>query len=244
MLLRAKPLIGDHVIASDGEIGRVQDLYFDDLQWKLRYLVVDAGSFWSGRRVLISPDSFREIDWDGKKFHLRLTREQVENSPPVDTDRPVSRQYENLFYAYYGWPVYWGSGGVAAMAAPIPAEDPRPEGNPHLRSLAEVIGYHVEAHDGEIGHVADAVMDEESWSFRYLVIDTSNWWFGKTVVIPPSWAHRISWETSKVHVELTRDAIKNSPEWHADRPVTRAYERQLHAHYERAFYWLDDEEKR
>ncbi|MGA7124527.1 MAG: hypothetical protein WBY94_30775, partial [Polyangiaceae bacterium] len=102
-----------------------------------------------------------------------------------------------------------------------------------LRSAKEVTGYHIEGTDGSIGHVEDFMLDDESWAIRYMVIDTSNWWVGKSVLIAPEWTSRISWPDRKVYVDMTRAAIKKSPEWGVDDPISRAYEEVLYRHYER-----------
>jgi hypothetical protein len=117
--------------------------------------------------------------------------------------------------------------------------EPAPEtGDQHLRSTREVIGYHVQARDGEIGHIADLLMDDERWALRYLIVDTRNWWPGKEVVVAPPWITAVSWKDRAVMVDLTRDAIKASPEYDPAR-LTRDYEQQLHRHHERAGYWED-----
>src|SRR5438105_5096052 len=107
MLISVKDLAGFHLAATDGSIGEVQDCYFDDVHWTVRYLVVDTGGWLSGRKVLISPMAIRGIDIDGEHVIVDLTREQVERSPDIDTHRPVSRQHEIALLQYYGYPSYW-----------------------------------------------------------------------------------------------------------------------------------------
>ncbi len=255
MLRSAKELEGYRVSATDDEVGTVRDLYFDDEYWTIRYLVADTGAFFSGRRVLVSPVAFREADWLTRRFHLAMTRERVKDSPGIDLDKPVSRQHERDYYRYYGWPGYWGAyddgiwGGEAYPAmlasrawsdADVPAED---KGDPHLRSMREVIGYHIQGTDGDIGHIDDFIVDDQTWAIRYLVIDTRNWWLDRKVLVAPHWAERISWAENNVYVDLTRQAIKDSPEWHSDAPVNRAYELQLYDHYGRPGYWYGPDGK-
>jgi hypothetical protein len=177
--------------------------------------------------VLISPISFREVDWSTYHFHLALTKEQVKGSPSIDVDKPVSRQHERDYYGYYGYPYYWESSQPSDRAS----------SDIHLRSAKEVRGYHVQGSDEAIGHVADFIVDGESWEVRYLVIDASNWWFGKQVLVAPHWASRISWEDQKVYVDLSRQAIQNSPEWNGTAAIKREYEARLYAHYGRPAYW-------
>ena len=249
MLRSVKSFEGYKVRATDDDVGSVRDFYFDDEHWAIRYLVVDTGAFFSGRRVLVSPISFRHADWSTRQFHLALTREKVKNSPSIDLDKPVSRQHEREYFRYYGWPYYWGfNGGGIWGGEPIPASSAAghgastisPEedkGDPHLRSVREVVGYHIQGTDGEIGHVDDFIVDDETWAIRYLVIDTRNWWLDKKVLVAPHWAERISWAENKVFVNLPRQMIKHSPEWHADAPVNREYEARLYDYYGRPAYW-------
>jgi hypothetical protein len=110
----------------------------------------------------------------------------------------------------------------------------------HLRSTHDVTGHHIQARDGEIGHVDDFIIDDETWTIRYLVIDTRNWWPGKMVLVSPRWIDSIDWGQSKVFVNLHRDAIKQSPEYTEGSLITRDYEAGLHQHYNRLGYW--DEE--
>lgn len=249
MLRSLKDLEGYALHASDGDIGKVMDFLLDDERWTIRYLVADTGGFLSGRRVLISPISFRQADWQSGRFHVALTKGKVESSPGIDTDKPVSRRREEEYSRYYGYPVYWGSPGLWGMSTyPIalatqaqseaPPEAPsESEDEVHLRSAKEVRGYHIQGSDAEIGHVEDFVVDDETWTIRYLVIDTRNWWFGKKVLVSPEWAQRISWDQRKVHVDLSRSAIEKSPEWDPAAAVDREYEARLYDYYRRPAYW-------
>jgi uncharacterized protein YrrD len=111
------------------------------------------------------------------------------------------------------------------------------EGDPHLRSTREVIGYYIEASDGDIGHVEDFIIDVEAWMIRYMVVNTRNWLPGKNVLVAPEWITAMSWGESKVMVDLTRDSIKSSPEFDPSAPVNRVYEEQLYDFYGRPKYW-------
>ena len=222
-----KDLEGYGVSATDGELGSVVDFLFDDQHWVVRYLVVETGGFLGGGRVLISPISFREANRSTRRFHVALTRDKVRNSPSVDVDKPVSRQYERDYHQYYGYPYYWGSSGLAGMGIfpgvlegggwdeTSPEHSESSAGDHHLRSAAEVRGYHIQGSDEAIGHVADFIVDDATWAVRYIAIDTSNWWVGKKVLIAPRLATHISWADRTVHVDLSRDGIKNGPEWGA-----------------------------
>jgi sporulation protein YlmC with PRC-barrel domain len=251
MLRSLKDIEGYVVSASDGEIGEVADFLFDDERWVIRYLVVEAGGsfFKDGRQVLISPIFFRQAEWATRQFHLALTSEKVKNSPSIDVHEPVSRQHEQDYNRYYGYPNYWEYSGFWGMST-YPAglapgqwnegaaeRSKKPSGDGHLRSDKEIRGYHIEGSDEAIGHIQDCIVDDETWKVRYLVVDTSNWWLGKSVLIAPHWASRISWKDRKVFVDLSRQKIKNSPEWNAETAVNRAYETRLYDYYGRPADW-------
>jgi sporulation protein YlmC with PRC-barrel domain len=231
--------------ASDGEIGRVEEFYFDDETWTVRYLIVNTGGWLSGRLVLISPMFLLRADWETAQLHVALTTKQIENSPDIDTQKPVSRQHEAEYMDAFNVPYYWGGGpypaGLAGTAIPIPAravEAERESADSHLRSTTALKGYHIEASDGEIGHVEDFIVDTDTWSIRYLEVKTRNWLPGKKVLISPEWIETVSWLDSEVSVGLLQETIKSAPEYIESRAITREYENQLHAYYGRPPYWL------
>jgi len=246
-----------HIIqATDGEIGFVSDALIDDEFWILRYLVVDTGHWLSERKVLLIPGVLGKPDWQQHHLPVKLTRAQVEQSPDIDSDKPVSRQYELKLNAYYGWPFYWA--GTEPLptglqpAVPVPparveptVPTPKAEGDPHLRSVRELHGYHIHAEDGEIGHVEDFLVDDETWDVRYMVVATRNWLPGRKVLVAPQWlVGQISWSRRVVNVIMTRDSIRHSPEYDPASLPDRAYEDELHRHYRRPGYWESDSKSR
>ena len=248
MLRRIKELNGFQLGARDGEIGRVKDLYFEDENWTVRYLIVDTNKWLPGRQVLISPFAVRNIREEDRVVDLDLTQNQIKASPSIDADKPVSRRYEMQYYAYYNWPYYWNGPGLWGPAAyprqglrPIPEDQAypmgEPKGDPHLRSTDATRGYHIHARDHEIGHVDDFVLDDESWVIRYLEVDTRNWWPGKHVLVATQWVSEVSWHESLVRVDLMRDAIQQAPALDRATAISRDYEARLYAHYKREPYW-------
>jgi sporulation protein YlmC with PRC-barrel domain len=236
------------IFATDGEIGSVSDVLFDDREWVVRYLAVHTGGWLSGRDVLISPVSVRNVDDAGRQIHVALTQQQVRNSPDVQTQLPVSRQHENELATYYAWPLYWeppgmGGGGVGWTGVPpIPLEERHttsstPPPDPNLRSARDVKGYYIMARDGDIGHVEDFIADDQDWTIRYLEIDTRNWLPGKSVLIPPQWVQAVDWENNSVHIDLEREVIRQSPEYRSSEPIAREFERRLHDYFGRPRYW-------
>ena len=241
--------------ATDGELGTVDQLYFDDETWAIRYLTVETGGWLGGRQVLISPYSVASVDWQAKRVNVALTKKQVENSPDIDTHRPVSRQVEAAYLGYFGYPYYWGGpymwgAALDPSGSPVLPVDPsemaladrvqKESEDSHLRSIEVVTGYQIEATDGELGHVKGFVFDDESWAIRYLEVATRDWWPGKKVLISPAWIERVSWTHVAVYVGLTRAAIQGCPEYVESAPITREYEHRIHLHYGRPPYWLNE----
>ena len=253
MMNSVNRLNGSTITATDGEVGHVKEVYFDDQAWAIRYLVVDTGTWLSGREVLISPYSVKQPLDAVKNVDVRLTREQVERSPNIDTHQPISRRHEREYLDYYAYPAYWGGESLWAMNAmplvppalhdSLEAEQARldedvPAEDVHLRSSANVRGYDIQATDDSIGHVDDFVFDDESWAIRYLVIDTRNWWpGGKKVLVGVHWIDGINWADRTVQVKLSREQIKGSPAYDEGEHVNRDYEERLHEAYDRKGYW-------
>jgi hypothetical protein len=257
MLYKAKTLKGYRLEALDGEIGKVREFYFDDHHWTIRYLVADTGNWLIGRQVLISPYALSALNAEARHIAVNLTKKQIEGSPSPDNDKPVSRQFEGMFHGYYSWPEYWtgpymwGAHSFPYKPAPYPGMERNRDHakdssqrekawDSQLRSTLDVTDHRIQATDGEIGHVEDFIVDDETWAIRYLVVDTHNLWPGKKVLIAPKWIDRISWADSEVFVNLTREAVKQAPAYTDESLPTRDDEDLLHRHYRRPGYWVDE----
>ena len=265
-MLRSLKDLQDYAIhATDGNIGHVKDFYFDDDAWVIRYLIVDTGTWLSSRKVLISPISIGQPNWSDRVLPVSITKQQVKDSPDIDTEKPVSRQHEMGYLSYYGYQNYWGGAGLwgaipypnklipgysgtmtEQRATPPKAEKAvaRQEGaqrrdeDPHLRSCNEVIGYHIQATDGEIGHVQGLLVDEETWAIRYLVVDTNNWWLDQWVLVAPQWINEMSWSDTTVSLDLTRREVKNAPEYDSSAEPERTQELGIYRHHGRPVQWV------
>jgi sporulation protein YlmC with PRC-barrel domain len=230
--------------ATDGKIGPLEDVYFDDATWTVRYMVAKAGNWLTGRRALISTVAIGGIDEKKSEIYVELSREQIKDSPPLDSKKPVSRQYEADYFRYYGWPPYWETvpfspplPSVVQAMPPMSEERSHRWEDRHLRSSREVTGYTISASDGEIGHVADFVIDEKNSKLCYLEVDTRNWWPGKHVLLNPAWIAQIDWLNKSVVVDLRRDDIRSAPEYDPKSVIGRDYEIKLFEHYARRKYW-------
>ncbi|MFP4473417.1 MAG: PRC-barrel domain-containing protein [Candidatus Omnitrophota bacterium] len=246
MLLRAHNLRGYQLLAKNGELGHVKDLFFDEDYWTVRYFIVDTGHWLPGKRVLISPSAIKgSPDPDKKDIPVpTLTTDQVKAAPPVDTKRPVSRQKEIEINLHYGWPNYWytpmNAPDVTPTAAPPPLKTEKKEPDKeeaHLRSMEEVRGYHIQSKDGEFGHVEDFIADDADWRIRYLIVNTKNFLPGKNVLISNNWITEIDWAQSRISADLFEETINNSPEYDEQHPLTREQEEELFDHYDKLPYW-------
>lgn len=241
-------LEGITVAAKDGDIGKVADFYFHDDTWTIRYLVVNTGHWLSRRKVLIMPSVLGEPDWDAFTFPVALTRSQVEKSPEIDTDKPVSRQQEADLHSHYAWPAYWMAPGPAcwlpslpvspiAGAPEVPGTAIPEKADPRLRSVREVIGYRIHASDGEMGHLEDFIADDAVWVIRYMVVHTGKWFQAKQTLISPHWLGKIRHREKTMEVTLTQENILHCPQFNAGDLVNREYEERLYDYYGRPAYW-------
>jgi len=244
MMFKASSLPGYAVQATDGAIGCVTDLLFDDRSWKIRWLVVDTGLLMPGRRVLIHPSAVAGLAHGQDQLLMSLTRAQIEGSPDLRADASLSRGMEANLHDYYGWDPAWGEPafGHNAIASPFSAppliggepeeeavlEGADDEGDPHLRSMLTVIGYTIQASDGQIGHVEDFQADDRAWVFRYLVADTRKWWSGVHVLVSPRAVLGFDAKDHAVRIAMTQDQLRASPPWNPDNPVGPEYEQAAH----------------
>ncbi|HET9643055.1 MAG TPA: PRC-barrel domain-containing protein [Burkholderiaceae bacterium] len=234
MAIRMSGLRHWRVSAVDGEVGTVEDVLFDDRGWVPRYLVVETGSWLQSRAVLLSPASLRREHGDIGMLRIDATREQVRQAPDIDTEMPVSRHEELAHAAHYGYPpdwfgpMMWGAGAFPGVG-PLPkmgagedateseqreaeaAANEAAARQTHLGSGREVLGYRVEATDGDGGDLDDIEFDVDSWQIRALVIDTHRWWPGGQVRVEPSMVTEIRWAEQVVRVNATREALKHAP---------------------------------
>jgi sporulation protein YlmC with PRC-barrel domain len=251
MMLAVSALKGFAIEARDGKIGTVSDFLFDDRSWKIRWMVVDTGGWLTGRKILVHPSAIGQPDYGREELPVSLTKAKVENSPSIFSDEPVSMQKATGLYSYYGWDPLWGGSnyfgaypyGMGSVYPPMPQREEGDvleatragvgddEGDPHLRSMNAVTGYHIQAKDGAIGHVENILIDDEDWGVRYLIIDTRNWWLGQHVLISPYSVSQISWSERDVTLDVTREQVKGSPAWDPADIINRSYQVQLHGYY-------------
>lgn len=249
MLRSLKSIEGYRLQASDGDLGKTKDFYFDDESWTVRYAIVDTHKWLPGRLVLISPSSFDESDWDSSVISTPLTKEQVREAPSVEKELPVSRQNEAALATHFAWPTYWIAPTGGAVFAEATAQSQtairskakqssKAQGDPNLRSLNEIVDYKVLALDeSQVGLVSDLIVETDNWNLRYLVADTNTWLPGGKVLLSPEWIESVQWDDRAVRVDLTEDMIKACPPYKPTHAVNREYEERIYDYYGRPRYW-------
>lgn len=246
MLRSLKELMSYSIKASDGEVGSVKDFYFSpDADWAVRYIVADTGGWLSGRLVLLAPDALKNPDWRMRMLEFSVSKREIEQSPPISADMPVSRKKEMELAKHYDWTIRWAPlpgplGPMGPPAAPpmhvTEEESPPVEETTDLRSVDEVTGYKLHAEDGEVGTVSDVIVDDESWKVRYLVVELGTWFPGRKVLISKDWVKGISWRGKQFSVDLTKNRIEKSPEYDPTMPVNVEYEKVLYDYYGRPHF--------
>lgn len=249
MLRSIEELEGYVLEATDGRIGRCSDFLLEAPPWVVRYMVADTGRWLPGRKVLISPISLGEPDWASHTLSVLLSKQEVEDAPPLDRDAPVSRSHESALLEHHGYGTYWGGAGLWGLTA-VPSQLRAPQGlgstaeppdqraeGPPLRSASELMGYDVRATDGSLGRVKDFIVDDETWALRYVVVDTRKWLPGRQVLVAPDWLRSVNWAEEAVEVDLTREQVRNSPPFDPAAPVNRGDEQRLYDFYGRPVYW-------
>lgn len=260
MIHTLSDLDGFALRATDGHIGHITDFYFDDRRWVIRYLVVEIGSALKSHKVLLSPAVIKHLNREEKTISVDMAVSDIEASPQINIERNVSTQYEIDYLSYYGYAFYWGNNlqnslssedeaGTLAMddlaeKSAAKAEDiflaidsvRRKYGDRHLRSCHEIVGYHIQAVDGEIGHLQSMLIDEDTWTIQYCIANTSNWWLGHQVLVTPQAITDISWGSSKIYVDMTQQQVKEAPVFDPSIPVNRERELGVYLHYGRGGY--------
>jgi hypothetical protein len=247
MLWNASAISQYTIEAIDGPVGTVSDFLFDDSSWSVRWLVVDTGKWLTGRKVILPTAVLGHPDPTTGTFSVRLTLQQVEDSPEIDPERPASRRAETRVYEHYRWNPYWGGGYMSGYIGsygmtPFPvsgsndqkfeiAAAERNINSSTLCSVEVVTGYHIEARDGDLGHIEDFLVEDGDWSIHFLVVDTRNWWVGKRVLISPKSVLDIDWQERMVTLDVDRQKVKDSPAYDPSTTVDKAFEQQFHRHY-------------
>ncbi|MCD8510601.1 MAG: PRC-barrel domain-containing protein [Bacillus sp. (in: Bacteria)] len=256
MLIFTNTIQNFNVQATDDTLGKVKDLYFDEDNWVVRYLVVDTQKWLPGRKVLVSPIGLDKVNYDQKVVQVFASKDQIKDSPTIEEHQAVTRKDEFLLNYHFGWPHYWSYydtqriwGGyespVHLKEAPHSFDNatltPEQEQDTMLRSVKEIkgdfTGYKIQATDGDIGQVSDFLLDPDTWKLRYFVVDTRNLLPGKFVVLSTDWIEHFDQAEKKVTVDLPKEKIENGPFFELTLPLTRIEEKQIYDAYNKDPYF-------
>lgn len=207
-------LSGFRVMAAEEEVGRVHDCFFDESTWHIRYIVVRTGSWLLGRDVIIVPSHVRVLSLEDEQIATDLTKDELKNSPDVDTEKPISRRREIEYLSYYGMPMYWGSmPGIPPTGAPAPTEqapEDRDDEPSYLRSAREITGYALQSQEGSAGTIKDVVFSPETWAVSHLLVRTGGWFSGKEIAVATTWVEEIDWSRAIVQVDMPNDRLRDA----------------------------------
>jgi len=230
MLQLVSTLIGYEVESSDGSIGTVRDILFDDVTWKMRWLAIDTGDWITRRHVLIHPSAIGLVDKGGKFLQVKIARNLINGAPALKKDQAVTMQFEASLYAYFDVEPEWNSTIFGERAAPEASASH--DCDPHLCSFKATHGFHNEARDGSIGHMDDVVIETLDWLIHYLVVTTANWGTGARVLISPYAVEHISAAEKNIRLNLTQEQVTSSPHWDPHVLIDDSYLALIHAHYD------------
>jgi sporulation protein YlmC with PRC-barrel domain len=244
MLIDAGQLMGYVLHAEDGELGRCKDFIVDDRDWTVRYVVADTGRWLPGRKVLLPPGKVQDPEFSGRRLPVKLTKKQIIASPPLEEHAALFRQYENRWCDYYTVSPYWQEEDkicVAGIPTTMPgakvSSERKSKEEVHVFSVSDLTGATIVASDGDIGHLADVLMDLKAWKVRYAIVDTRNWLPGKQVCVSITCVEWVDPSKKRVGIGLSKEKIKNSPEYNPLVPVTEEYQVVLHDYYGWPKYW-------
>jgi len=207
MLRSFKDLLGFAIRATDGRVGTLSDVYFDDETWLVRYCVIDTGRWLTGRHVLAGSRPLSVLDSTRRELWVRLSRTEVRRSQAAGTDKPVSKQRSAAVMSSLQRLVPRRGPDSSALSSRIAASHDR-----HLRSCNAVLGHRLIGSDARIGWVDDYLIDDKSWSVRHLIVDTGdNVSAGPRVLVAPNCIDKISWADAAISVNLTRAAVATAP---------------------------------
>jgi len=246
MLRHASKIIGCDVVSSDGSVGKVHDILFDEVSWTFQHLVADIGSWLAGERVLLPLAAVGEVDEVERQLQVHLTKGEIEHCSGVSTCTTASEEAQVLLGKYWMWTTTSfahlppeASRVMDSEATADEKEEVEDKVESRLRSVRESDGYHIAAPDGDIGHLTELVVDSDTWQIQYLVVNTGNWLLRRNVLIPRAALESIHWADRKVHLSITKNEIKNSPEYDPKEMLDRDYEQTLHDHYGHRPYWQE-----
>jgi hypothetical protein len=184
------------------------------------------------------------VDSATKTINAAFTKQQVQESDDVGTHKPEGLEQPHDYSLYLGLPYYLrldalndSDHGPVAGRAHDPEKGKASEHSflqaydDHLRSSKLVSRYHVMAVDGEIGQIEDGIVEDQTWTIKYVTSTVGNWWSAKKVLLPTESILWVSAAEANVYVSLTRTNIATAPAFDPEKPLTDDLEIALYNHY-------------
>jgi sporulation protein YlmC with PRC-barrel domain len=244
MLRSCKSLEGYSLNASDGEIGHLKTIHFNDEDWSVKYLVVDIGSFWNEKKVLVLPNASYQFSWIEQNISVKLTRNQIKEALPYSSDLPVSDQHELInklnfksLYLIEPWsgsflPLWFPDLKAGQALQNIVQEI----GDKDLRCAKTITGYQVVLKDKEFGKVEDFILDCNEWIIRDIVIDANHILHSNKKIIPVSKIKVFDTDNQKIELELSSHELLDYTDYNEHQAVNREYVIKFYDYYGRLKY--------
>ncbi|QRR00830.1 PRC-barrel domain-containing protein [Dyadobacter sandarakinus] len=185
--------------AIDGEIGKICDVYVDGATWHICYWIVDTGTLLDQRKVMIAAHSVLGIECRNKTFETSLSRNQIKDSPVIDTNKAESNQQEIIsdhFRNYWFLPIKHG--------VLLDKEANRGISNINLRSLEVLLSCKIYGTDSYLGRVIDYILDTKYWKIDYLIIEIGGLFRSQKVLIPIKLINTINWTVLVININMAK----------------------------------------
>jgi sporulation protein YlmC with PRC-barrel domain len=242
MLIKTEDLKGFNTESIDDIQGEIYDFYFDDLFWNIQYLLIKTGGLLKEKSILMSHVVLGVPDIERQALSVKVSFQTNNKKEKPEELQTISESKEKKASEILNWPlsrlnlVSLDEKDLKNLINNMVTDGKQhyENENLHLRSRNEVLGYHIQAKNGEIGHVDDLIIETESWKIRYLIVDTRNWLpGGKDVLISPAWIEKIKWNKNRVYIDLKKGVIENSPPYDPEAPIDDQFELKLFKYYGR-----------
>ncbi|EPX77919.1 hypothetical protein [Salipiger mucosus] len=224
MLMSFHDLRSYGIHATDKQTGSINDFYFDDHEWRLRYLVAHTGFFLTGRETLVGAARLGTPDTERMELPINLSAQELRTAEPGEAHQPANAQRhathmlpDTGFWAPYlvATELFYTPSRAQELMAETRDENDTTEAEDYqdmkLRSMVEVIGYKIAEKDGDVGSVCGFLIDPEDWTLQHVVVETGHWLPGRRVAITTRWIEAADWHEQRIHVEVSRQEIEEAP---------------------------------
>lgn len=242
MLITVQQILQQPVYGAHEALGDLVDLLLDSYTWNVRFGVVEVGAWLASRPVLIDAPRLAQAQWNETEHALRLplSRSEIRACPPLESLTGARPPREAGLVEHFVWGSHWREhltsqpAPVGVDAVPTPAS-PAEQRERDLYAARQLIGYRLEAVDGEVGALQDFLLDLDHWVVRYFIVELDTFLGGRRRLISPGAAEAIHPSDRLLRVHFSAAEIEAAPEYDPRHP--------LDPHAETSFpeppkYWL------